>query len=108
MLVLPIKKKWFNMIKLGEKKEEYREIKPYYASRFFRNYIDSGCSLEWVLNNNPEVYKYIILRNGYSNNSPSIQCYVRIKKGYGNEEWGAEPKKIYYVLKILEVEDIWK
>ena len=26
MLTLPIKKKWFDMIKSGEKKEEYREI----------------------------------------------------------------------------------
>ena len=29
MLTLPIKKKWFDMILSGEKKEEYREIKPY-------------------------------------------------------------------------------
>lgn len=35
MLTLPIKKKWFDMIKSGEKKEEYREIKPYYDSRFY-------------------------------------------------------------------------
>lgn len=34
MLILPIKKKWFDMIASGEKKEEYREIKPYYDSRF--------------------------------------------------------------------------
>ena len=34
MLILPIKKKWFDMIVSGEKKEEYREIKPYYDSRF--------------------------------------------------------------------------
>lgn len=34
MLTLPIKKKWFDMIVAGEKKEEYREIKPYYDSRF--------------------------------------------------------------------------
>lgn len=27
MLILPIKKKWFDMILSGEKKEEYREIK---------------------------------------------------------------------------------
>ena len=33
-MILPIKKKWFDMIKSGEKKEEYREIKPYYATRF--------------------------------------------------------------------------
>ena len=35
MLMLPIKKKWFDMIKNGEKKEEYREIKPYWKSRFY-------------------------------------------------------------------------
>lgn len=34
MLTLPIKKKWFDMIVSGEKREEYREIKPYYDSRF--------------------------------------------------------------------------
>ena len=106
MLTLPIKKKWFDLIKAREKIEEYREIKPYYASRFFKNYIDSGCSLEWVLNNNPEVYNFIRLRNGYSNNSPTIECHVRITKGYGKEEWGAEPNKLYYVLKILSVEEI--
>ena len=34
MLILSIKKQWFNMIKEGKKKEEYREIKPYYTTRF--------------------------------------------------------------------------
>lgn len=34
MLILSIKKKWFDMILSGKKKEEYREIKPYYKSRF--------------------------------------------------------------------------
>lgn len=33
MLTLPIKKKWFDMIASGEKKEEYREIKEYYEIR---------------------------------------------------------------------------
>lgn len=34
MLILPIKKKWFDMILSGEKKEEYRDIKEYYETRF--------------------------------------------------------------------------
>ena len=34
MLTLTIKRKWFNMILSGEKKEEYRDIKDYYKSRF--------------------------------------------------------------------------
>ena len=106
MLTLPIKKKWFDMIKSREKKEEYREIKPYYASRFYKNYIVSGTGLEWILNNNPTIFKSVIFRNGYSSNSPKIQCYVKIQKGYGKEEWGAEPNKEYYVLKILSVEEV--
>ena len=57
MLVLPIKKKWFDMILSGEKKEEYREIKPYYDSRLNKkvNFCEStGYGY------------YIFLRNGYS------------------------------------------
>lgn len=94
MLTLPIKKKWFDMILSGEKKEEYREIKPYYESRFK------------VYDKHESMFENIILRNGYSSNSPSIKCYVCITIGYGKEEWGAEPNKLYYVLKILSVEKI--
>lgn len=97
MLTLPIKKKWFDMIKSGEKKEEYREIKPYYDSRF-RKY-DVRADYYQILGK-------VIFRNGYSHNSPSIQCVCSIAYDYGKPEWGAEPKKIYYVLKILSVEEI--
>ncbi len=90
MLTLPIKKKWFDMIKSGEKKEEYREIKPYYDSRF-------GNLYRW---------DYIIFRNGYKKNSPSIKCKCAITINPGNPLWGAEPGKIYYVLKILSVEEV--
>lgn len=93
MLTLPIKKKWFDMIKSGEKKEEYREIKPYYTS---------------ILDNK---YRYgdkfeVIFRNGYSKNSPSIKCLVEFQKDFGHTMWGAELNKIYYVLKILSVEEV--
>lgn len=106
MLTLPIKKKWFDMIKSGKKKEEYREIKSYYASRFYRNYIAGGVGLEWILNNNPIVYEEIIFRNGYRKDSPKIKCYCYIFKGKGKPELGAEPNKLYYILKILSVEEI--
>ena len=33
ILDLPLKKEWYNMIESGEKKEEYREIKPYWIKR---------------------------------------------------------------------------
>ena len=48
----------------------------------------------------------VIFRNGYSKNSPSIKCLVEFQKDFGHTMWGAELNKIYYVLKILSVEEI--
>lgn len=94
MLILPIKKKWFDMILSGEKKEEYREIKPYWTKRF--NFEKNTLYLQ----------RTVIFKNGYRKDSPQIKCYVKIKKGYGREELGAEKNKVYYVLEILNVEKV--
>lgn len=94
MLTLPIKKKWFDMIKSGEKKEEYRELKKYYMIRFEKYDI------------NPNYYKdigYVIFRNGYRKDSPKIKCKCKCAVDFGKEKWGAEQGKLYYVLRILEV-----
>jgi hypothetical protein len=37
-LFLHVKEKYFNQIKSGEKKEEYRLVKPYWTERLNRNY----------------------------------------------------------------------
>lgn len=84
MLILPIKKKWFDMILSGEKKEEYREIKSYWSRRFW----NAGLSV-W----DPDAIKKVIFRNGYSKSSPQIVAKVTWKKGQGKEEWGAEKRK---------------
>ena len=102
MLILPIKKKWFDMILSGEKREEYREIKPYYTTRFKNifnmspySFIPSGTDCGQIM-----------FRNGYKKNSPSIiaDCYLDIKTG--KPEWGAEPGINYYTLRIDKI--IWK
>lgn len=90
MLILPIKKKWFDMIKTGVKKEEYRDIKPYYETRFNKLFKDKNTAV-------------ITLRNGYSTNSPSINCLVSLKVGKGKTEWGANPNKNYYILNIIQI-----
>lgn len=108
MLTLPIKKKWFDMILSGEKQEEYREIKSYWTKRLLKTDIDFDIEkLKKQLRKNDScIYKTVIFRNGYSSNSPSIQCRVAISIGFGKEKWGAEPNKLYYVLKILSVEEV--
>ena len=98
MLTLPIKKKWFDMIKSGEKLEEYREIKPYYDSRLLKNY-----------NINSAYYTdigYVIFRNGYRKDSPKIKCKCECAIDIGKPEWGAIPGEVYYVLRILSVEEV--
>lgn len=95
MLTLPIKKKWFDMILSGEKKEEYRSINDYYGTRF-RNVW--GYPAYWG-----EPHK-IRLRNGYASTSPSIIATCTLSKKYGNPKWGAEIGKQYFVLRILEIE----
>ena len=96
MLTLPIKKQWFDMILSGEKKEEYREIKPYYASRFLHVW-------QWNLIGGKAPRK-IRFRNGYSAGSPSFVATCTFDVGEGKPEWGAEPGKQYYRLHISSVE----
>ena len=80
-----------------KKKEEYREIKPYYTTRFKNIHILS-------LNDIPSVWtEEVCFRNGYSSTSPSFIVTVRLCIGRGRPEWGAEPDKEYYVLKIMDI-----
>lgn len=88
MITLPIKKKWFDMIVSGEKKEEYRENNRYYMSRF-------GAHLNQKIT--------IRLRNGYHRGSPSAICEVTPCIKIGKPEWGAEPNKMYITLQIFSV-----
>lgn len=79
MLILPIKSKWFNMILSGDKQEEYREIKPYYTTRFkkiFEMYPNSNIPTG--------LDKQLIgFRNGYGSSRPQFTavCSLDIKTG---------------------------
>ena len=86
MLILPIKKKWFDMILSGEKKEEYREITPYWRARL----------------TDPEP-QAVILRNEYGKDAPEAMVALHsITIGEGFQEWGAEPGTKYFRLHIKE------
>lgn len=99
MLTLPIKKKWFDMILSGEKKEEYREIKSYWTSRFDKVFPVSkfdGYPMDGFV-------REIMFRNGYNKNSTSFVANCTLRVGHGKEEWGAEKDKQYFVLTIHEI-----
>lgn len=89
-LTLSLKRKWFDMIASGEKKEEYREIKSF-----------------WLLRLTPfNRYDAVTFTLGYPPaDDMSRRMTFRIKDihiGYGKTEWGAAPDTQYFVITLGE------
>ena len=90
------------MILSGEKKEEYRELNPYYKSRIkkeFSCYPYSGIPYG-------EDYQNVEFRNGYGSSVPAFIALCKVGIKTGKQEWGAEPGVEYYVFSIDKI--IWK
>lgn len=109
MLVLPLKKNWFDMEVKGIKKDEYREITDYWSTRFmnyFGFFLVNGEIVRGT-KNIPEIAKndiqLICFRNGYSGTSPEFVARCSISIGTGKTEWGAETGKQYYKIHIHEI-----
>jgi len=84
ILHLRIKKRWFDLIKRGIKRQEYRDIKPYYDVRFFKKEYDA-----------------ILFKLGYTKDAPELLMELKdITKGYGFIEWGAPKGKEVYILEL--------
>lgn len=100
ILHLTLKKKWFDMIASGEKKEEYREKKDYWINRL----CDFDLCLKTNSYENFKGYTEIHFRNGYSKDCPKMNIECKgIRLGEGKEEWGAEPGKKYFVIELGEI-----
>ena len=127
ILPLTLKKKWFDMILAGEKAEEYREIKDYWATRFLcgPKEIEWQCWQEmledmrqpFLRHNGPsdlmnffgvkfKGYEAIRFRNGYQSDAPSFDIEI---KGFdlkqGREDWGAEKDRFYFVFALGRILD---
>lgn len=127
ILHLTLKKKWFDMILSGEKKEEYRELKNHYFSRLLykivvpfggywnaKNDIEKGdyeCKGWQEFTCGAPVYETfqkIVFRNGYANDAPQIiiEC-EGVSIGEGKKEWGFENTCFVISLgKIIETKNI--
>lgn len=96
-LHLNLRKKWFDMIASGEKKEEYREIKPYWNRVFGSNIKIKGRYYH------PSDIQ-ICFSNGYSSDRRQMiveceHCVTRV----GKTEWGAAPDQQYYTLVLGDI-----
>ena len=101
MLTLPIKRKWFDMILSGEKKEEYRTLSQYWIKRF--------CNIGMLERIQGDVYKptdtqrLVRFRNGYSPASRSFVAELGLSIGYGCQAWGAKPNEKYLKLTVFKI-----
>jgi hypothetical protein len=87
ILHLTVTKKWFDILFSGEKKEEYRGIKPYWETR-----LQNGR------------YAAVTFRNGYSGDSPVVtRELLSIERGVGRVEWGAPKGREVFIIKLGEV-----
>lgn len=99
ILHLTLKREFFVMIASGEKKEEYRDIKPYWAKRLFINGDDGQ----------PKQYDIVRFRHGYSKDAPVVDVeWKGCWKGHDKLEWGAHVGREYYAIwlgKILSIKN---
>jgi len=124
-LQLSLKRKWFEMTKAGIKKEDYREINTYWVKRLTQydknkyqgftldesvNFLLSEESKTFRLTHAwipdfcvPKLFTNNIMTLGYPSNENKERILKIEHKGIeirtGNPEWGAEPNKLYFVIK---------
>ena len=116
-LTLSLKKKWFDMIKAGAKKEEYREVNEYWAARLIgKGKFDKWTALtrdkdlsflgfnsfRWTNDLKFIDFDLIVFTLGYPKADDTERRLVfknpKIRIGTGRTEWGAEPWKRYFVI----------
>lgn len=101
VLKLTVNKEWFSRILSGKKTEEYREIKPYWASRLVNQQAESGevlfdefggySCVTGDLEYKP--YTHVLFINGYRKDSPRIEKEIesitigKPKKGLCPDKW---------------------
>ncbi len=112
-LKLTLKGTWYRMIESGEKKEEYREITPYWCNRLlYYGSLGKDDFWEGVLKKVDDLrdlkqiyttreYDTITFYHGYATNRPQMSYeFTGIDIREGKPEWGAEPGKLYFVIGI--------
>lgn len=102
VLHLTLKRKYFDQIASGEKKEEYREIKMYWATRLTTGFPNTyGIDL---INPDFKEFDYIHFSDGYNRTSRKINVeWKGCKIKEGKPEWGAELGKKYYTIQLGEI-----
>jgi hypothetical protein len=110
-LHLTLKKKWYDLIASGEKKEEYRQIKDFWVKRF-------GSRIEWsmesyipadISDSNGVGYKIydfktVTFKNGYQSNAPTMVVEFKgINIGTAKPEWSDNWQGDVFIIKLGKI-----
>lgn len=122
-LHLVLKKKWYDMIESGIKKEEYRDISYHWMSRLImiNSYGNSHCphwhnltkqeaeefdnvgglsnSIRSCNDLKIRIFHYVVFHYGYTKKKMMFDI-DSISIGPGKPEWGAEDGKEYFIIKL--------
>jgi len=96
ILHLTLKKKWFDMIASGEKKEEYREIKPYWEKR-----LEAPRLFAFVTRF--KEFDFVEFRNGYGKDAPRmiVEC-EEISLGNSQPRW-SDGEEFCYIISLGKI-----
>ncbi len=100
VLPLVLKRRWFDMIAAGEKKEEYRSFSAYWDVRL----------KNWDCKVSPYIAPVVEFRCGYSSAAPRMAFWVygfpvammmpyELRYGARHPEWG-EPEERHFVISL--------
>ena len=110
-LHLVLKRKWWDMIASGEKREEYREVCHYWATRLLNeqyrwysmntDYPKDFCG--WIREHLYEIsdiqfrtFEKVCFHLGYTNTTMTFRI-VKISQGYGVPEWGGSSERVFII-----------
>ena len=111
---LPLKGKYYHMIKSGQKPEEYREETPYWMKRICgcpatrcKDTKPKTCQGCPVLQNTrmiPKRFSAAHFTLGYPKRDDTernlLKRIIKVTLGRGNPAWGAEPGKEYIIIHL--------
>ena len=102
VLRLILKRKWYNLIAIGAKREEYREIKEYWLKRLFD--VQSPMIAKYSFGDvglTPKDYTHVQFHLGYKKDAPTMEFQITdIDIDKGNEKMGAPIDKDVIIIKF--------
>lgn len=106
IIELPLKAQWYDMIESGIKKEEYRELKPYWMKRLLQYWDCWGSKQDMLRLNSLSMlifakFDAVRFRYGYTRRT-MLWSIEEISIGKGHTEWGAPQEEDVFIIKLKE------